>query len=291
MKKYYIHNGVGQVGPFDKSELVKEGVDKETPIWFESLKDWTTIGEVEELSDLFLNKPPEFKGSIKVAQTPLFKKEEKATSVINKDVPFFKTIFNKKNRIAIIAIGLIMVGVASLTTWFIHQNTIDKEKVREVQEQAAKIEEEAAQKAQEAAQKEHDLDSVKLKEQQKTPQELEEELLAKEQHNPKKYLSVYGNMKENKVQTRSADLFHHSEYRTDGYIINGFINNSASVANFKDVVITLTFYTQTQTILEQTNFTVLKYCPPHTRTPFDYKVFPVQGSANYRMEVKKASSD
>lgn len=61
MKKFYLHNGTEQQGPFDLEDLKAKNITKETSIWFEGLPDWTTADRIEELKELF-NKttPPPF---------------------------------------------------------------------------------------------------------------------------------------------------------------------------------------------------------------------------------------
>lgn len=60
MKKYYLHNGSEQDGPFDTEELKNKKLNKNTPIWYEGLNEWTTIEKVEELKDIVVSIPPPF---------------------------------------------------------------------------------------------------------------------------------------------------------------------------------------------------------------------------------------
>lgn len=63
MKKYYLHPGPDQKGPFDIEELKRQDINKGTPIWFEGLNDWTTADRIDELADMLKTKtPPPFKG-------------------------------------------------------------------------------------------------------------------------------------------------------------------------------------------------------------------------------------
>lgn len=61
MKKFYLHNGTDQQGPFDIEDLRVKNITKETSIWFEGLPEWTTADKIDELKELF-NKttPPPF---------------------------------------------------------------------------------------------------------------------------------------------------------------------------------------------------------------------------------------
>ena len=60
MKKYFIHNGTQQDGPFDVEELRLKNLHKDSPVWFEGLTDWTTISKVEELKNIIPVVPPPF---------------------------------------------------------------------------------------------------------------------------------------------------------------------------------------------------------------------------------------
>lgn len=62
MKKYFIHNGQNEIGPFDFEQLKIMQIKNETPIWFEGLQNWTTANNVEELKTLISSAslPPKF---------------------------------------------------------------------------------------------------------------------------------------------------------------------------------------------------------------------------------------
>lgn len=57
MKKYFLKNEEGQIGPFSPEELKEKGINASTPIWYEGLEHWTTAGELEELKELFSAAP------------------------------------------------------------------------------------------------------------------------------------------------------------------------------------------------------------------------------------------
>jgi hypothetical protein len=58
MKKFYLHDGKAQHGPYDIDELKQQNISPQTPVWFNTLKDWTPAGQVEELKGLFTSAPP-----------------------------------------------------------------------------------------------------------------------------------------------------------------------------------------------------------------------------------------
>ena len=95
MKKYYLHNGSENTGPFDIEELRERKITKVTPIWFEGIQDWTTAGEIDELKGIIASIPPPIKKSI---ETP-------------KEVEIQISIPKKKNVNWFRRVGLIIVGV------------------------------------------------------------------------------------------------------------------------------------------------------------------------------------
>jgi len=61
MKKYYLHNGQENIGPFDKEQLKEQKINKDTPVWSEDMNDWKKAGEVDELKIILLTIPPPIK--------------------------------------------------------------------------------------------------------------------------------------------------------------------------------------------------------------------------------------
>jgi hypothetical protein len=47
MKKYYLHNGQDNIGPFNKEQLKDQKINKDTPVWSEEMNDWKKAGEIE----------------------------------------------------------------------------------------------------------------------------------------------------------------------------------------------------------------------------------------------------
>ena len=58
MKKYYLHNGTENIGPFDTDELKAKGIAKETQVWYEGLQEWTNAGAIDELKSILIVVPP-----------------------------------------------------------------------------------------------------------------------------------------------------------------------------------------------------------------------------------------
>lgn len=61
MKKYFLHNGIEQQGPFDIEDLKTKNINNDTPIWYEGLDNWTTADKIEDLKEqLKTTTPPPF---------------------------------------------------------------------------------------------------------------------------------------------------------------------------------------------------------------------------------------
>ena len=60
MKAYFIHLGQPE-GPYSIEELRVKNLSKDTPVWYEGLNDWSTIGQIPELRSIAKATPPPFK--------------------------------------------------------------------------------------------------------------------------------------------------------------------------------------------------------------------------------------
>ena len=62
MRKYFIHNGFSEVGPFTIDKLKEHQLKRDTPIWYEGLQNWTIAGNIEELKSIIESDalPPKF---------------------------------------------------------------------------------------------------------------------------------------------------------------------------------------------------------------------------------------
>lgn len=124
----------------------------------------------------------------------------------------------------------------------------------------------------------------------KTPEQLKAELLSQENTDPLTYLKVDAKMREDQVKTREAGLFHDAEFAKDGNTIYGTIKNSATMAKFKDIILTVTFYSQTETAIASKDFTIYKFYKPNSTTAFELKVYPPEAMAKFGIEVKNATA-
>ncbi len=104
MKKYYLHNGTEQDGPFYISQLKKKGITRETEVWFRGLSDWTCAGQIEELKVLFTQPQQEL---------PPIKTKETEQTIQTNTKP--KESISGKN---ILKLGLITIGILGVFVIF-----------------------------------------------------------------------------------------------------------------------------------------------------------------------------
>ncbi len=151
MKKYYLHNGTEQDGPFYISQLKKKGITSETEVWFRGLSDWTCAGQIDELKVLFtksVSQPqvesPSEPQSESPPQFPPIKprKTEQATET---DTESKKNGLQKNYlKLGLVTIGIL--GVFALFTMVITNNSKSKssnvnEKIITIEEKKMTIEE------------------------------------------------------------------------------------------------------------------------------------------------------
>ena len=120
MTQYYFHDGQQEQGPFDIEQLKSQTLKKDTPIWYEGLESWTTVGEVEELKQLFASKPtppPLIKTVPEVMATPpkIEQPSYGATNYQDTSPP------KKKSLLVPLIIGGILI-VGALIIWLVYLN-------------------------------------------------------------------------------------------------------------------------------------------------------------------------
>lgn len=109
MKKYFLHNGNEQQGPFEIEDLKGKNITKQTPVWREGLSDWTEAGNLEELNDLFkATTPPPFQEK-QIVPPPISK-------TINQTKNEVQQPKKKKSKSYIyITLGVIVIIVVALS--------------------------------------------------------------------------------------------------------------------------------------------------------------------------------
>lgn len=104
---------------------------------------------------------------------------------------------------------------------------------------------------------------------QKTPAELKMELQMQENNNPLQYLKLE-NVKMQRNKIKEAGLFSSAKY--DGYLITGQVKNSATIAKYKDLKVTVELYSQTKTVIENKSFVIYEYYEPNSIKNFSLKI-------------------
>lgn len=80
MKKYFLHNGKEQHGPYSLDELKQKGLTAKTMIWFDGISNWTEAQFIPELKEFATATPPPFEKTNPINQT-----FDKAKKVLDKD--------------------------------------------------------------------------------------------------------------------------------------------------------------------------------------------------------------
>jgi hypothetical protein len=101
----------------------------------------------------------------------------------------------------------------------------------------------------------------------KTAEELRAELKISEQSEPGTYLKdTLTTLTEKKKIIQKGGLFKKTKYAHDGYLLKASIINSATLATYKDVQVTIEFYSVTETLMASETYTIYKLLPPQKTT-------------------------
>jgi hypothetical protein len=198
MKKYYLHDGNEQLGPFAIDELKDKKINAETHIWCEGMTDWIAAGKIEELKDILIVVPPKFE---KTQSTP--------PPIVKDTIKEASTKPKKKKQPLLISILLIVGILGGIGAISLFKN-IDSN------------------------------DASTYEEQKMTVEEIEKS-------QPANFLEASGNYNEN--------------FWGDKLKIHGEVTNKATVANYKDVVIHVIYYSETETELGSEDYTIFDIFP------------------------------
>lgn len=73
-------------------------------------------------------------------------------------------------------------------------------------------------------------------------------------------------------------------------VVEGIVKSNASVAKYKDLVLTVNFYTKTDTYLRSEDFILYEFINPGSELEFKIKTSAPEGSEKIGLEVKEAIS-
>ena len=132
MRKYFIHNGETENGPFDIEQLKSMQIKSETPIWYEGLQNWTVAGNVEELKAIIISTstPPKFENFTQQnsnVHPPSFRKTNFETNqnIEPKKSKTLRNVLIGVGVLAIVFIGLLIATNSSEPTYYENGEFID----------------------------------------------------------------------------------------------------------------------------------------------------------------------
>ena len=111
---------------------------------------------------------------------------------------------------------------------------------------------------------------------QPTYQETKMTLEDSEKANPLQFLKV------SKVQYRQNLI--------DEWVVEGTVENHATVATYKDVVLDIVYYSKTETELGRNQETLYEFVAPNNYKTFKFKKYGFAGTALIGVELKSATA-
>lgn len=221
MKKFYLHNGTEQEGPFYISQLKKKGITGKTEVWYEGLSDWTSADQIDELKVLFTQSAP---------QLPPIKPEETEQATQTNTKPKKSILGKNLLKLGLITIGIL--GVFVLFNTFMTNNP--KSNPSNVHVKKMTVEE-------------------------------------TENANPKQFLSVEGKYNENIWGTK--------------FKVKGEITNRASIADYKDIIIRIKYYSKTKTVIASEDYTIYEVFPPNQVKSFKLDAAKYKDVESIRLNI------
>ena len=110
----------------------------------------------------------------------------------------------------------------------------------------------------------------------KTPGELKQELLFSERENPILYLKQEGTWRKNFI---------------DQIVLEGSISNTATLANFKDIILKVTWLTKTETELGTNKYVIYEYVKSGKSIQYKLKTDDApNATGNVKIEIESATS-
>lgn len=71
--------------------------------------------------------------------------------------------------------------------------------------------------------------------------------------------------------------------------VHGTVTNKATVANFKDIVIKVAYYSATKTLINTEQFVLYEYVPAHSKKSFEWKIKPPGGTNSMSWDAINAT--
>ena len=275
--QFYYSENDKQLGPFSLEELKEKNIAKDTLVWYEGLEQWTKASDIVELQVLLKPVPPPL--PLKSEPPPLTIKSEPPilpTKTVSEPIIEKKAIEpqkvapqKKKKRKALLIVGLIVGGLLlSYIGLVIYVKlSIYSDNHRANNNETPIFNTDANTNS----------NTYTEPPKEKTPEELRQELYAKEKRKSKDYLTISYSL--------DRTMFSGKD------VINGYITNSATMATFKDVVVKVTCLTGTGTELRQDDYVVYQYVYPGKSTSFQIKTVSPSGTKKIGVTVVSATGE
>lgn len=265
MKKYHYSDGDNQFGPLTIEELSDKKISKDTMVWYEGLDNWVKASEVDELKVLFKSVPPPLT-STKQTPPPINKSTNQSGNANQTTSPQKKS---KKGLVIGIISGVIILAVVAVLIINKNQSSNNDYNNNSSTSSESNINSAPSNNQQD--------NYTPPPPRQKTAEELRQELYKKEKTRPGDYLSVTYKLNY-KVLSGKDEII-------------GTVYNSASMATFKDIVLTVTYSTNTDTELSRENYTLYEYVNPGSSKSFNIKTYSPSGTKKIGVYVQSATGE
>lgn len=107
----------------------------------------------------------------------------------------------------------------------------------------------------------------------KNTEELKIELKQQEQKSPQTYIDDQNvTLQPQQKKIRNAGLIREAKYEADGAVIQGNIINKATLAKFKDIEVKVSFYSQTETLIDNKSYILYQFIEPNSTISFSMKI-------------------
>lgn len=268
--KYFISRDDNQNGPYDKDELLSQRISRDTLVWTEGMEDWKKAIEVEDLKYLFAQVPPPINKNTPPKPTAV------STPIVNNSTNSKKGVF--------IGLGLALV-IGCVIMFAMNASNDNKTEINEEESPAMDEELNNSESNDEAYDNtsyanntnSSTSSSYKNSQSQSRPQseeQIQAALRKKEESSPRKHLTMTYSLSYKVLSGKDE--------------IRGTIYNSATFAAFQDVSFTVTYKTQTGTVLGTESFAVYDYVYPGDDLPFSLKVYSPEGTKVIGVQITGA---
>ena len=257
MNQFYVHFNEEELGPLSIAELKTLKVTRNTMTWYEGLEEWKPAGEIGALQSLFPPKvpPPIVKEAVKpppiVKETVKPKLEE--AQAPKQQAPTYviqQQPEKKSNGVGKFILFLLIIG--GLFVGFLAFQEMERQKQSSSQSLG------------------FGSSSTNANTYEQNVVTVEEQ----ERQNPTRFLSASGQYRDNILGNKT--------------VIMGTISNSAAKATFKDVVVEIKFYSDTESLITSEQYTVYEYFSPGTTKDFNLKIKHPRGTEKVGWKVISA---